>query len=62
MVSPVRFTDELNTMSNDGFDTFIELGSGKVLTGLVKKTLKGANALNIEDVETLEATCQALAS
>jgi [acyl-carrier-protein] S-malonyltransferase len=62
MVSPVRFTDELNTMANDGFDTFIELGSGKVLTGLVKKTLKGANALNIEDVETLEATCQAIAN
>lgn len=61
MISAVHFTDELNCMANDGFDTFIELGPNKVLTGLVKKTLKGATALNIEDLTTLESTCQALA-
>lgn len=61
MISAVHFTDELNCMANDGFDTFIELGPNKVLTGLVKKTLKGATALNIEDLSTLESTCQALA-
>ncbi|MEE7581814.1 MAG: ACP S-malonyltransferase [Oscillospiraceae bacterium] len=61
MISAVHFTDELNCMANDGFDTFIELGPNKVLTGLVKKTLKGATALNIEDLATLESTCQALA-
>lgn len=53
MVSPVRFTSELAAMSNAGIDTFIELGPNKVLTGLVKKTLKGANAMNIEDAKTL---------
>lgn len=61
MISAVHFTDELNSMSNDGFDTFIELGPNKVLSGLVKKTLKGATVLNIEDVASLESTCQALA-
>lgn len=61
MISAIHFTDELNCMANDGFDTFIELGPNKVLTGLVKKTLKGATALNIEDLATLESTCQALA-
>ena len=61
MISAVHFTDELNCMANNGFDTFIELGPNKVLTGLVKKTLKGATALNIEDLATLESTCQALA-
>lgn len=61
MISAVHFTDELNCMANDGFDTFIELGPNKVLTGLVKKTLKGVIALNIEDLATLESTCQALA-
>ena len=61
MISAVHFTDELSCMANDGFDTFIELGPNKVLTGLVKKTLKGATALNIEDLTTLESTCQALA-
>lgn len=54
IVSPVRFTDELNLMRADGFDTFIELGPNKVLTGLVKKTLKGVSAVNIENISSLE--------
>lgn len=55
MVSPVRFTSELDAMTKAGVDKFIELGPNKVLTGLVKKTIKGADAKNIEDLKTLEA-------
>jgi [acyl-carrier-protein] S-malonyltransferase len=47
-------------MQNDGFDKYIELGSGKVLTGLVKKTLKGVTAVNIEDVTTLESALETI--
>ena len=53
--SPVKFTDELNAMKEDGFDTYIELGPGKVLTGLVGKTLKEVKAVNIENTETLNS-------
>lgn len=53
--SPVKFTDELNAMKNDGFDRYIELGPGKVLTGLVSKTLKEVKAANIENIDTLNA-------
>lgn len=53
--SPVRFTEELNNMKNDGFDCYIELGPGKVLTGLVGKTLKDVKAVNIENESTLNA-------
>ncbi len=55
MVSPVRFTSELDAMTKAGIDKFIELGPNKVLTGLVKKTIKGADAKNIEDLKSLEA-------
>lgn len=58
--SPVKFVDELNAMNEAGIDTFVELGPNKVLTGLVKKTLKGANAVNIENNETLEKALAAL--
>lgn len=52
--SPVRFVDELNAVKADGYENFIELGPNKVLTGLVKKTLDGVNAVNIENMKTLE--------
>ncbi len=55
MVSPVRFTKELASISADGYTSFVELGPNKVLTGLVKKTLSDVEAYNIENTETLNA-------
>ncbi len=54
IVSPVRFTSELAAMNEAGADKFAEFGPGKTLTGLVKKTLSGVSAFNIENLETLE--------
>ncbi|MEG2295251.1 MAG: ACP S-malonyltransferase [Oscillospiraceae bacterium] len=54
MVSPVLFTSQLMAMQQDGIENFIEMGCGKTLTGLVKKTLKGIGYQSIEDVKTLE--------
>lgn len=58
--SPVRFADELVEMQSAGIEAFAELGPGHVLTGLVRKTLKGAVNVNIEDPETLEKALGAL--
>ena len=58
--SPVRFADELNAMNAAGIEAFVELGPNKVLTGLVKKTLRGAIAVNIENCETLEKALSAV--
>ena len=60
IVSPVKFTSELSEMENAGYENFIELGPNKVLTGLVKKTLKGKNAVNIENTATLEKALESL--
>lgn len=60
IVSPVKFTSELAEMENAGYENFIELGPNKVLTGLVKKTLKGRNAVNIENIDTLEKALESL--
>ena len=51
--SPVRWQKILENMCADGFDTFVEAGPGKVLSGLVKKTLPGARIYHVEDAETL---------
>lgn len=55
MVSPVRFTSELEAMQADGYTHFVELGPGRVVSGFVKKTLSGVVACNLEDEKSLEA-------
>lgn len=49
LVSPVLFTAEQQAMRDAGAELFIECGPNKVLTGLVKKTLTGVTALNVEN-------------
>lgn len=53
LVSPVRFADELVAIQAAGYTRFIECGPNKVLTGLVKKTLSGVTAINVENAKTL---------
>lgn len=43
LMNPVRWTQTLLHMENYGIDTFIEVGPGNVLQGLVKRTLKDVN-------------------
>jgi len=52
----VRWTESLRFMAAQGVDRFVEIGSGRVLSGLVKKTLKEAAIFNIEDLKSLEKT------
>ena len=58
--SPVQFVSELNAMQSAGVEAFVELGPGKVLTGLVRKTLKGVTNVNIENPETLDKAAASL--
>ena len=60
IVSPVKFTDEMFNLEKNGYVNFIELGPNKVLSSLVKRTLKGVNSLNIENSKTLEKALSVL--
>ena len=51
--SPLFWEDSINTLVSDGFDTFIEIGPGKVLSGLVKRIAKNAKVLNVEDQRSM---------
>ena len=64
VISPVKSGKSIETMINMGVDTFIEIVPGKTLSGFVKKVCKQmekeVNVFNIENLETLESTLEAL--
>ncbi len=51
--APVRWDASVSRMVELGVDTFIEIGPGKVLSGLVKRIEKSSLSMNIEDVNSL---------
>lgn len=62
MQYPVRWKKTLEKMAAEGYDTFVEVGPGKTLTGLAKRIVPGAALHNVQDAESLEATLAALQS
>jgi len=53
--SSVRWEESVQTMAKMGVTTFLEIGPGTVLTGLVKRILPGAVTANVHDPKSLEA-------
>lgn len=60
LYSPVLWEDSVRKMLELGVDTFIEIGPGKVLSGLVKKVDRSARTFAIYDEETCAAAVAAL--
>jgi [acyl-carrier-protein] S-malonyltransferase len=58
--SPVRWQESIERLVAEGVATFVEVGPGEVLSGLVKKIAKGAQILSVRDPESLEKTVSAL--
>ncbi|NLL66163.1 MAG: ACP S-malonyltransferase [Clostridiaceae bacterium] len=56
----VRWEDCVRTLINNGVDTFIEIGPGKVLSGFIKKINKEMRIFNVEDKATLDNVVAAL--
>lgn len=54
VASPVRWTDCTERLQREGATAFLEVGPGRVLTGLLKRTLDGVRGHNVEDPASLE--------
>jgi [acyl-carrier-protein] S-malonyltransferase len=60
LTSPVLWEDSVNFMLQEGVTTFIEVGPGKVLSGLVKRINKESRIINISDAVSVERFKEAL--
>jgi len=58
---PVRWEETIGRLVADGFDTFVEVGPGTVLAGLMKRLAPGLAVHSVGDTVSLQATVAALA-
>ena len=52
--STVKWRESIINMSENGVSNYIEIGPGKVLTGMVKRTLKGVNCFSIDSITDIQ--------
>jgi [acyl-carrier-protein] S-malonyltransferase len=62
LTSPVRWVDCVRTMHGNGVKVFIELGPGRFLSGLVRRTVPDAVTFCVEDPKSFEEMFNALES
>jgi len=62
LTAPVRFTQSARELMRGGVTTFVEVGPGNVLSGLVKRIDRGVKAVSDNNLATLEKVEESLAS
>ena len=60
--APVRWVESMQLLIENGVDKVVEVGPGKVLSGLMRQTSRDIKCLYVEDAASLEATSAALAA
>ncbi|MCZ7589293.1 MAG: ACP S-malonyltransferase [Gaiella sp.] len=60
LTAPVRFTQAAGELMRGGVTTFVEIGPGNVLSGLVKRIDRGARTFSVNDLASLEKAREAL--
>jgi [acyl-carrier-protein] S-malonyltransferase len=58
VTEPVRWLDSIHEMIEAGVTIFVEVGPGKVLSGLLRQIDRSVRALNVEDAASLQATLE----
>ena len=61
LYSPVRWTETVEKMAKEGVEVLVEIGPGKVLTGLTGRIVKTLSAGAVNDVKSLDAVKELLA-
>jgi [acyl-carrier-protein] S-malonyltransferase len=54
LTAPVRWWQTMQFLKNNKIDTLIEIGPGKVLTGLAKREITDASLVNIDRMEDID--------
>ncbi len=54
LYKPVRWDETIRRLVSDGIETFVEVGPGKVLTGLIKRISRKSNVVNLQEMQGLE--------
>ena len=62
LTAPVRFTQAASALVRDGVRTFVEVGPGNVLSGLVRRIDRGVKAIPVDSLAALEKLEETLAS
>jgi [acyl-carrier-protein] S-malonyltransferase len=60
IASPVRWEQSVRTMAERGVTTFVEIGPGTTLSGLIRKTIPGVQTLHVEDQASLDDAMRSL--
>lgn len=60
LYSPVRWVESIETLGQLGVDTYVEVGPGRVLSGLIKKIQRGATIVQVNNLETLNTVAEKL--
>jgi len=58
---PVRWEESMRLLLDEGVNTFLEVGPGRVLTGLMRQIERSVALLNVEDEKSLQATVEKIA-
>jgi len=60
--NPVRWLESVEFLINQGVQTFVEIGPGKVLSGLVRQINRQVRCVNVEDTASLHSAVETLAN
>lgn len=61
LYSPVRWTETVEKMAQNGVEVLVEVGPGKVLNGLAKRIVDSLQAVSVNDVKSLDSIEEVLA-